>query len=449
LKTPVWVKTITSIYRNAIDNCENIEIIENFKNELKKYSAREKSDGHINIHNNLIGKNEEWSEYKKLNEEINFDPENIFHEKCFIKFKVVNGILEIKIEVDDVKRELIYKIPPIPKKASPVFLENIETILNNGDIAEKKFEIIIDEPEVQVSSSFLNKVDSEINNKIKEIVREQEKFPEVKPEVLEFIKSETQNIKRSRLLGEIPDKVIISANQIDNILKNRFNISEIVVSLDSKIEINKLKNILSKYKVIISIPAILFEKDANEMKNNIIELLKNGFDRFEANSYSAIQILSGIDSEKYLGIEMPVLNHIAAKYYYNLGFKSVYCSYEAESSVFKSLSSFTEGKIESLVFGKIKYFQARVESPFFQEGKLFKDKYVEIECFKQNDTNIFASKIPFFLIGKDFKKECIYFDSLTCDLRHFKNPEVILKQILENKYDYTDCSSFNFYKKLT
>ena len=64
------------------------------------------------------------------------------------------------------------------------------------------------------------------------------------------------------------------------------------------------------------------------------------------------------------------------------------------------------------------------------------------------DLNVFVSEIPFSLINEKIKKERIYYNSLTADLRYFKNPKNVLASIFNNKFKDKNTSTFNFYKKL-
>ena len=51
----------------------------------------------------------------------------------------------------------------------------------------------------------------------------------------------------------------------------------------------------------------------------------------------------------------------------------------------KSLSAFTNGSIEALVFGRLPLFYSRVEIENFKIQNKYKDKLnIEIECFKIN-----------------------------------------------------------------
>jgi hypothetical protein len=201
------------------------------------------------------------------------------------------------------------------------------------------------------------------------------------------------------------------------------------------------------YRIIISIPPVLFEENAAKVRCIINDLYKKGFNEFEANSFTGLRILQDINAEKYLGPEMPVYNHLSAKYFFDLGYKSVYCPVEGDASIYKAVTGFSKGSIECLVFGRIPLFQSRVMSAEFIEGRIFRDKYCEVECFKQDGINLFVERKPFCLIGNKFKKENIHFDMLACDLRFFKDPGKVLDNIHGNNIQ--DTSDFNFSGKLT
>jgi collagenase-like PrtC family protease len=447
LKTPIWVKTITSIYRNAIDNLTDTKNLELLNNELKKYSAREKDKGHIKKHNNLIGKNEEWENYRKLEGELEIPEKNIFNEINEITLNCENGLLKILININDKTSNLEFIISPLPKKAAPVKINNLSSFINNGEIHNRKFEIQINNGEIETSSSFLNKVSNEIISEIRKLINKNEELPQLSNEILNFINPIKQDIKRKEILGDKPDKILILSDQI-KYFTNEKNISEITISLTSDIDLKLIKMLGKKCKIILSIPAILFEKQALKLNNLIDYYIENGFCNFEANSYTGIQCLSEKKCNKSLGYEFPVFNHLSAQYFYSLGFESVFVSPEADSSTYKALSSFTNGKIDCLVFAKLALFQSRVQSDFFINNAVFKDKFTELECFKIMDLNYFVSKKPFSLIGNNFKKENIFFDRLICDLRFFNNPDKIYTQITGNNFNFQETNSFNFNTKL-
>ena len=279
------------------------------------------------------------------------------------------------------------------------------------------------------------------------LLKEEEKLPELSDEIRNFIKPKIQNKNKKKLLGDYPDKIIIFPQNAAKFLKSNIPIKTIVISLENPINILTTNKLKEKSDIILSIPAVLYEKEAKKMQGYIMYLNKNGFNHFEANSYTGMQILKNIDCNKYLGLDMPVMNHLSAEYFYNLGYLSVYATIEGDKSIYKSLNISTD--IQCLIFGKIPLFQSRVNSKLFCDRASFKDKFdIQIECFKQKEINIFVSKTYFYLIGKIIKQENIFFDSLTADLRYFNNPLKTLQMIFDDKFDNKNLSTFNFFRKL-
>lgn len=190
------------------------------------------------------------------------------------------------------------------------------------------------------------------------------------------------------------------------------------------------------------------------MKQNLIyqyvrKLNEEGFNSFEANSYTGMEILKNIECNKSLGIDITVMNHLSALYFFEHGYRSVYASIESDFSMLKSLSSFIDGKIEALVFGKIKLFTTRVESEYFKDGEHFIDNYgIEAECHCEKSLNIFVSAVPLGFFGNKIKNEKVYFDSLCADLRFFPNPQKTLEMIFKNNFNEKNCTAFNLFRKL-
>ena len=156
------------------------------------------------------------------------------------------------------------------------------------------------------------------------------------------------------------------------IKKNNFPVKSIVISLTSNLDINEAKELEKKYELILSIPDILFENDAIKMNEKIAVLKNEGFNDFEANSFCGIEILQNFSCNKYLGLGLTVMNHVASQYFYNLGFKSVYASIEAELSMYKALSSFSNARIEALIFGKFHYLFQELNQNIFQTTRVLK-----------------------------------------------------------------------------
>jgi U32 family peptidase len=445
LKNAGWVGAITGIYRTAIDNKTDAGKSELLQNELGKYSARERSTGHFHGHEKLTGSNVDWNDYEKpvTGTAVNA---GIFEEENEIDISRKDDCLIVKISMAGIVKEFSYKIPSEPKKGRSSSISEVVPESEDTEISGRKFRFKTDIGELNTSASFINRTVSEIQKEASLMIRNSDLPVDARPEVLEFISQSDLNLKREKKLGDVPDKLLLLPEQIDVILKNNFKVRTIVVSAADEIDFGKLMDLKKRYPVVVSIPPVLFEKDAKEMSGRIGELFRKGIDSFEANSFTGMRMLHGLDCEKRLGIDMGVYNHISARYFKSLGFKSVYCPVEGDSSVYKALSAFSETEVECLVFGRLPLFVSRVDSAEFKKRAMFTDKYCRIECYKQNGLNYFVEKTPFCLVGNKFKNEKISFDSLTCDLRFFDNPASVLKSVFDNRIQ--DSSDFNFFRRL-
>ncbi len=449
LKNALWIGKLTSIYREAIDNKLDAKGIINQFKELKSFSAREVDRGHFYQHNDLTSYNEDWQNYKKItSEEVIIN--KYFDDNNEINITIDKDNIKTIINFFKIKYEINTKIPTKQTKAKLVSIDRIiDQLINDVNIMENNFKININDLNLKLTSSFIQKIIKEIQSQIKAVIREEEKLPDLSGEVLDAVSYKEQTFQREKILGDFPDKILVSSNQCSYLINCDFPVKIIVISLINPIDISLAKKLEEKHQIILSIPAVLYEHDAEKMKEYINKFFDAGFKNFEANSYTGISILNDIKCNKSLGFGMPVMNHLAANFFYDLGFSSVYTTPEGDMSVFKSLSSFTCGKIEALVFGKIELFQSRVNSSFFKNGSIFKDKFgIKVECHKQEDLNVFVSEIPFSLINEKIKKERISFNSLTADLRYFNNIKSILTSIFKKKIKDYNTSTFNFYKKL-
>jgi collagenase-like PrtC family protease len=448
LKNAGWVYTITSIYKKALENPDDNAIISKLSEELKKYSAREKKDGHITDHKNLTGINEEWENYVKAEDE-KFMPLN-FTDNNKIIISLTNDAIKISILIFNQTINCFFKIPAKPKKAKQVSLLNLKDLLNDNSIL-KEYSFTVETNDIGslfLGSSFIQNIYDDLMRKINSIIKSAETLPKIDNEIIEFINKKNQNIKRNRLLGEYPDKIILSAAQdLSKFISIDKPVSTIVVYLDSQVNIDNLKALSQRYELILAIPDIMFEAKAKQTEILVHKLYKEGFNNFEANSYEGLEILSDLNCNKKAGIGLAVMNHLAADYLNSLGFNEVYASIEADSSIYKSISSFSKSKINCLVYGRLELFKTRVDSPFFIQGNIFEDKYVKMECSKNDEVTNFVSIKPLSFIGMDYKKENILFDHLTADLRYYTNPLKTLNDIYKIiKSDKSE--SFNFYRKL-
>ena len=448
LKNALWVGKITDVYRKVIDKkIDSIEISHLLK-ELKNFSAREIDKGHIYKHDNLTSKNEEWQNYKGI--KLDKSKNNNFYDNSEIYINSDRKYIKISIKLFEGNYEKKIKIPIKTSRAKLIdFNRIVEQLKNDELIIENKFKIKVENINIKLTSSFIQKVTNEILSQIRDIIRKEEKLPELSEDILNVINYKTEVIKKDRLLGDYPDKIIISSDHSLLFINNNLPIKTIVISLSNLINIKIVKKLKEKYQIILSIPSVLYEKEAEKMEDYIKELYINGFNDFEANSFSGVELLENIKCNKSLGLDMPIMNHLAARFFYDFGYSSVYTTLEGDKSIYHTLSNIIDGKVNILVFGKIKLFQSRVYSSFIKKGTIFKDKFgVEVEYHKENSLNIFVSKKSFSLVQERIKKEKIYFDSLTADLRYYQNPVKTLDLIFKNKLNENNFSTFNFYRKL-
>jgi|GEM_PF-869659 len=446
LKKASWVGLITSIYRKAVDGDP---LHDDLFNELKKYSAREIKDGHLFGHNDLIGRNEEWQNYQSVKVISNNSKSYDLNLKCNVSVDIDDRSLNVIIKLNGAENKIILKNPGRPKKAKSIPIKNIIDLIKKDliDITDISFEI--KKEDYDFASSFIQKTAKEISRIINNMVMEVEKLPDISEEMMDFIFPDKNNKIRIKTLGDLPNKIIILSSQLNLFNKIDYKIDTIVIELDKKININLIKSLSGKYKIILSLPSVLFEEDASEMKNFVNTLYNEGFNNFEANSFTGLEILSGLDCFKTAGPEISVMNHLAAGYLHNLGYSSVYAPLESDISILKSLSGFTVCAVDVIVFGRIPLFQSRVSSPDFINNNVFKDKFnIGLECRKHNGLNIFLSKTPFSLIGNKIKDENIFFDNLTCDLRFFNDPFAVLRDVFNGRFNEKNTSSFNYYRKL-
>ncbi len=448
LKNPNWVGEVTAIYRKALQNSDNKNELEELKNGLKKYSAREKDSGHLFSHKNLVGFNKNFQDYKKDQTFNNTLVNKIFDKQYKITSFLESEKMSIEIEVNETTKKLSFEIPPKPKKAKTLNIKDINRLLQNE---LKDYEITFlnkIDVDTDVNSSFLTKVTADIKREFEEMLNSEEALPELSSEIKDFINNKTTTPQRERQIGTVPNKILINPSQIKLFGNDKFPIDTFVIALSNDINIEMIK---SKFdKPIFSIPPILFRDRAKAVFEMVKTLINNGFGAFEANSYTGIEMLELANcKEKYLGYEFGIINDIASEYFYKKGFISLYPSIESDQSILKSLSSFNKGKVDCLVFAKPILFYSRVSEEYYKDGEIFRDKFCVMRCFKENGINLFVDERPFSLIGKEFTHSNITFDNLTADLRYFSDPITILKKIYSNQGFHGETTTFNWARKLS
>ena len=366
-----------------------------------------------------------------------------------IHISEIEGGLNFTVIFHEKKVTYEYLLKGKPKKAKVYPLSELKTYLKKGIVEKLDFRIITGESDLHLSSSMMQKISKELNSFIKKLEDQFETLPALDQHIIDYIDQLASVQKRSRLLGELPDKVVISEHTVREFLSRDIDVQAVVVPLGLKSDLTVLKKLSKKYHLILSIPDSLFEDEMKEMYLLIKDALQQGFNNFEANSYSAMEILSTLNCKKFIGPFLPVLNQLAAEFYYERGYQSLYASCEAELSTLKALSAFTAGQLEIVVFARLELFKSSVQDKRMKPGDILTDKFQQsVELFQDIRQNLFVSKDVFSLIGKKFTQEDISFNSLTADLRYFREPGRILQDLKKGKIDLKKTKSFNFYGKL-
>ncbi|HPO50366.1 MAG TPA: peptidase U32 family protein, partial [Spirochaetota bacterium] len=184
LKSPSWVAEITSIYRKALDAPDNEEQIEVLKENLKKYSARERNTGHLFFHDNLVGLNKEFDNYKK---EASFKSDKlskIFNNSYKIDINSEDDKIKTKITVNDNKESFLSKMPSVPKKARLINFKEVDNILTEN---LKDYDVEINNLlDFEASSAFLNGFVDEVVKQFNNLINEEEKLPNLDKEIVDF-----------------------------------------------------------------------------------------------------------------------------------------------------------------------------------------------------------------------------------------------------------------------
>lgn len=447
LKNYNWVKQITSVYREVIKNIDKDIDLNELKNNLLKFSARDMGTGHIYGHSNLIQDSPIWDNFQK--EDNSIQRSNILKKNFKLVFYGSLGFIKCEIIIENFKTDFEIEIPLFEKKKAKMHIfTSIKDHITHNNFINEDFNVeFIDCDNIYAPSSFLRQISEEITKKVSSFYNGiKDSFYNIDNKIKEYIIS-VENIEKKRILGDYPDKIILNYNQI-SLIKNYHNITTIVVYINEDIDINLLKKIKNNYRIIIALPQVIFENNGKKIEKIVKELSDIGFNEFEANSFCGMEILKNINCKKHAGIGLAVYNHLATRFYKNLGYISVYAPIEGDISIFKSLSSFSEIETGIIIFGRPELFITRVESKYFKNKSVFSDKYIKIVCYQDNNVKRFVPEIPLSFIGENFKKDNIKFDNLTADLRFFDNPDSILNDIFNNRFSNEKESFFNYFRKL-
>lgn len=444
LKSPGWVAAITSIYRRALDNQSSDVETEEFRRRLANYSARETGEGHFFNHKNLIGKNENWSNYNKITaSEIDFDFDSFLLRK---KAEITSDEkkAQIKIKAEELEDCAELKIQ-IPKKGKIGTLEDLTVMLEKEGI-----EVSVDDKNRQTAAREIKNVADCVAAKMKLLEKKLGALPNLPEEVKKYVDYKYTPSHRRFKLSDAPNKAVIFPRQIQFVTEDNFPGLEIVnVCVTSQIthdEFDKIAELAKKYDVIISFPPVIYETEEKAYIPLIERFCALGICNFQADSFSMLEILSGNrQCNIYGGFWLSVLNRKSAELLYSAGCKSVYASVEADEFVMETLDNTVCGKLEALVFARLPLFISRVEDKEFTDGAIFTDNIgTKIECRQLDNVSYFFSKEVYSLTGDAVTKKEIRFDGLTADLRFADI--AIWKKLHEGQA--VGGNTFNFARKL-
>lgn len=444
LKSPGWVAAITSIYRKALDNQSSDVETEEFRRHLANYSARETGEGHFFNHKNLIGKNENWSNYNKIAApEINFDFNSFLLQK---KAEITSDSTkaQIKIKADELEDFVELKIQ-MPKKGKTGTLGDLALMLEKDGI-----KVSVDDKSRQTAAREIKSAADSVAAKMKLLEKKLGSLPNLSDEVKNFVDYKYIPSNRRFKLADAPNKAVIFPQQIQFVTKENFPGLEIVnVCVTAQITANEIEEIVAlakNYEVIISFPPVIYETEEKAYIPLIEHFCTLGLCNFQADSFSTLEILSGNrQCNVYAGFWLSVLNRKSAELLQNLGCKSVYASVEADEFVLEALDNTVSGKLEALVFARLPLFISRVEDEQFVDGAIFADNIgTKIECRQLDGVSYFFSKEVYSLTGNDVNSREIRFDSLTADLRF--SDVAIWKKL--HAGHAVNGSIFNFARKL-
>ncbi len=444
LKSPGWVAAITSIYRKALDNQSSDVETEEFRRHLANYSARETGEGHFFNHKNLIGKNENWSNYNKIAApEIKFDFNSFLLQK---KAEITSDSTkaQIKIKADELEDLVELKIQ-MPKKGKTGTLGDLALMLEKDGI-----KVSVDDKSRQTAAREIKSAADSVAAKMKLLEKKLGSLPNLPDEVKNFVDYKYIPSNRRFKLADAPNKAVIFPQQIQFVTKENLPGLEIVnVCVTVQITANEIEEIVAlakNYEVIISFPPVIYETEEKAYIPLIEHFCALGLCNFQADSFSMLEILSGNrQCNVYAGFWLSVLNRKSAELLQNLGCKSVYASVEADEFVLEALDNTVSGKLEALVFARLPLFISRVEDEQFVNGAIFADNIgTKIECRQLDGVSYFFSKEAYSLTGDDVNSREIHFDSLTADLRF---SDVAIWKKLHTGHA-VNGSIFNFARKL-
>lgn len=444
LKSPDWVYGMSSLYRALLDTPDDTEKIDYLNRGIQTLSARESGTGHLLGHDELTGSNAEWDSYKK---------ERFFDSNYDTSFADIEKRIEIKIETSVMKIHILndrstdnfeIKLPHSPKKAKTQPLSMIKDLISPGSrLSGYEFELSLNDID---KYEFSIKQLTNIINEIEQFIRIFEKnildFEELDEKLYSKYSCE-RKFSHIKKLSSGVDSLIVFDYQLKNLKLNPdLNLIIELTEISYFPEILKLKE---KFDIVLSVSAVIFESERQIYSDYIERCISNGFKRFEASSFTGFEILSLFDCEKSVGCDFPVMNHIAASFFYDEHFKSVYASSEVDFKTLKLITESVKSQIKIVDFAYPSLFVARVNSENY-DSQRYKDKLgVGMRAVKVGGRVHFVSDTPFYL-SRHCKASEISTDSVTVDLRFSDNVNRDINYLIYHKGSL-QTSGYNINRK--
>lgn len=405
LKNAAWVSQAVRLYRSAIDG-----VIHKQADALPlgDYAGRMMSsdyfDGSLKVIQGAgaraafsedpdINESRENSSYPRLETNLGYSLMITEGEKGF----------DCELRFEDYSHTWTMKKSVVRNEKRAITIAQLGAWLEQFKIQNAElYEFSSDCGELYVPKKFANNVADEISaslhrakkNTNKKLVKKAS-LPE---EIKEVIKIEPRLNSNKYGLRSSPNRARIDIKQANRFLADLCPESVVIENMWA----DDVEQILSQYEgeLIAALPSVFFKKDIPELVKLAAKCKEFGVG-LEVNGWDGFQLAKDSGAEIEGGAGMMVLNQIAAKALYNLGFKSVYYSLEAGGKQMEDISSRTVAPMALQVYGRPVLVYTRAELPAkFSEGTLFEDsRGIKARLYKRNDMNIFRAEKPTNLSG--------------------------------------------------
>jgi putative protease len=451
LKKPEWVKMVTGLYKSAMLALKDRSGLSLVREQLKQYSARETSSGHLFKHTEMTGSNREWGTYVKQGDSVRQDPgfstDTKIHLAIDERFLTINGTAGMETASEQLE------LPPPPKKGKSLLLGDICNRLGVELQHARVSEYSCSESDVVLPRRFSSKVARSVRSVLFSLESQLDRLPDLEVKITDDIRSTVNSSSRKSLLGDTPNTVLVSVKDAVSLTGRIPREVNVTVYLSTDIGLCKsvIDRLNAREKVRLSLPTVLFESEIAAVDEIINYAFDKGFKSFESNSYEGCTLLDKYDVEKHAGSGLAVSNHLAARFFGERGYRSVYATYEADRAMYHQLSRDCEIECSVMVYGHPVLFQSRVNDRDFQPGKTFKDSIgVELRPFRDCSTTVFIDCEPMSLINQAARDEGIQFDFCVADLRWINKGHDIIERLFSGRSELEfPGATFNFYRKLT